>query len=382
MRKGLAHHPRGVYPAPAPAGKALVRGKNPQKLSYTSGVAAKTPRVRFGEGWTRLIVPIVLLSVLRAVPWSFGPIKRLASWFYDPAPTRRARGVAATGAIGATSAKPLLFSQSGDQSGSEPPAESLAERVAQSLRRSRATARRAEEAAEHSYSEGVARRISDRRLPPPPLPAPNLLTRPLLPPVEEPPLPVSAEVTALTPIPDSIGNLYFIGIYRNTGEATITQPRVEVSLWSADKRLLKTATGYAVRHTLEKGETTPIKILVEHYPPYAEATTELHPERELYPRRRPKLALSDIRLERGRYSGYRVTGTVQNQDAAAARYVQVIALLYDESDRIVGMDSRFLTQTLLPPGQSSPFAVEVTQVRGRPARTQLDYQAVEPLLRK
>lgn len=337
---------------------------------------AKTPRVRFGEGWTKLLVPIVLLSVLRAVPWSFGPIKRLASWFYDPAPIRRAPVAASTSA---TSALPLLFGQSGSE---PPPAQSLAERVAQSLRRSRATARRAEEAAEHSYSEGVGRRSGDRRLPSPALPAPRLLSRPLLSTVEEPPLPVAAEVTALTPIADSIGNIYFIGLYRNTGEATITQPRVEVSLWSADKRLLKTATGYAVRHSLEKGETTPIKVLVEHYPPYAEATTAVHPDREIYPRRRPKLALGDIRLERGRYSGYRVTGTVQNQDAAAARYVQVIALLYDEGDRIVGMDSRFLAQTLLPPGQSSPFAVEVTQVRGRPVRTQLDYQAVEPLLKK
>lgn len=372
MRKGLAHHPRGVYPAPAPAGKALVRGKNPQKLGYTSGVAAKTPQVRFGEGWSKLIVPIVLLAVLRAVPWSFGPIKRVARWFYDPAPTRRAAAVAAAGATDA----PLLLGHSG----SEPPsAQSLTERVTQSLQRSRATARRAEEAAEHSYSQGVARRSSDRRLPAPPLPAPNLLRRPLLLPVAEPSLPVAAEVTALTPIPDSIGNLYFIGLYRNTGEATITLPRVELSLWSADKRRLATATGYAVRHRLEKGETTPVKILVQHSPAYAEVTTELHPQPERYPQRRPKLALSQIQLERGRYSGYRVTGMVQNQDAAAARYVQIIALLYDPSEQIVGMDSHFLADSTLLPGQSSPFTVEVSQVRGRAARPQLDYQATEPL---
>lgn len=372
MRKGLAHHPRGVYPAPAPAGKALVRGKNSQKLGYTSGVAAKTPQARFGEGFTKLVVPIVLLAVLRAVPWSFGPIKRAARWFYDPAPTKRAPAVAAAGVTNV----PLLA----DPSGSEPSsAESLTERVAQSLRRSRATSRRAEEAAAHSYSEGVARRIGDRRLPAPPLPAPSLITRPLLPPVAEPTLPVSAEVTALTPIPDSIGNLYFIGLYRNTGAATITLPRVELSLWSADKRRLTTATGYTVRHALEKGETTPIKILLQHAPAYAEVTTELHPQPERYPQRRPKLALSQIHLERGRYSGYRVTGMVQNQDAAAARFVQIIALLYDQSEKIVGMNSHFLTQNLLLPGQSSPFTVEVSQVRGQAARPQLDYQATESL---
>ena len=76
---------------------------------------------------------------------------------------------------------------------------------------------------------------------------------------------------------------------------------------------------------------------------------------------------------------YRVTGMVQNQDAAAARFVQIIALLYDQSEKIVGMNSHFLTQNLLLPGQSSPFTVEVSQVRGQAARPQLDYQATESL---
>ncbi|UCF41641.1 MAG: hypothetical protein JSW43_04750, partial [Gemmatimonadota bacterium] len=44
------------------------------------------------------------------------------------------------------------------------------------------------------------------------------------------PLKVSAEVTDLTARPDSIGNIYFVGIYRNTGEAAIERPRVELTL--------------------------------------------------------------------------------------------------------------------------------------------------------
>lgn len=253
--------------------------------------------------------------------------------------------------------------------------EAIAESVQRGLDRSMATARRAEEAAAHEYSERKSPAPGRRLSLPAPLPP---LPRPVLPPVaEEPALPLAAEVTALTPVPDSIGNLYFIGLYRNTGEATISLPRVELTLWSRDRQKLAAATGFAVRHTLAKGEMTPVKVLFTHAPAYAEVTAHADPQRERYGRPRPRLELGEARLLPDRYFGYRVTGTVKNPGPAAAQYVEIIALLYDEQERIAAMASRFIAPTVLPPGQQCPFAVAVTPVQGRPARVQLDYQASE-----
>lgn len=238
------------------------------------------------------------------------------------------------------------------------------------------TQRRADEAASRTYPDREPARPSapDRRLPPARrLPAPP--TTPATPP--EPSLPVAAEVTDLTPLPDSIGNLYFIALYRNTGEAVIDLPRAELTLWGREGQKLATATGFTPRHQLPRGEATPLKVLFTHAPAYATVTVHVDPQRERYPRRRPRLELRDIRFARDRYGGYRITGTVHNRGDSPAQYVQLIALFYDAQDHLAGMDSRFTAQRLLPGGESTPFEVPVALVRGVPTRVQLDYQALE-----
>jgi uncharacterized protein YcfJ len=90
---------------------------------------------------------------------------------------------------------------------------------------------------------------------------------------------------------------------------------------------------------------------------------------------RPELRLTAGQLQRDRYMGYRLEGTVQNQDTSVAQFIQVIVVVYDKEDRIIGMDSRYTGQRQLAPGEKTPFAVPVLQVSGRPHHYRLDYDA-------
>lgn len=351
MREGLAHHLLGSLPAPALRGKALVRGKNPQKLSYTWAVDPKPPRPGLRARWTFIGVFCALIGSLAGRCFVSPPRARTPHALPpDPEGDRLLN-------------EALLASSIRD---------SLRQRASDSP----ATQRRADEAATRTYGDSSPTRAERRA--PSRLPAPTL--DPVPTPAPAPPAPdlkVAAEVTDLTPLPDSLGNLYFIGLYHNTGEATIDLPRAELTLWGHDGQKLATATGFTGRHQLLAGEATPLKVLFTKAPSYARMTAQVSPKRELYPRHRPRLELGDIRLGRDRYAGYRVTGTVHNRGSADVQYVQLIALLYDAQEQLVGLDSRFTAQRFLPAGESDPFEVAVSLVRGAPTRVQLDYQALE-----
>jgi len=193
---------------------------------------------------------------------------------------------------------------------------------------------------------------------------------------EEPENEARAEVSALTPLPDSIGNVYFIGYYKNTGTVPIWLPTVELTLWGEQSSKLAVADGYAPRHRLAPGEETPIRVLFSHAPAkWQRVTASVTPRAQTYGGPRPNLRFTAGQLQRDRLRGYRLEGTVQNQDTWVARFIQVIVVVYDKEDRIIGMDSRFIDPQQLSPGESAPFAVPMLQVRGRPHHYRLDYDA-------
>lgn len=178
---------------------------------------------------------------------------------------------------------------------------------------------------------------------------------------------LTATFTELTPLPDSIGNIYFVGLYKNTGEATIERPQVEITLLDANKKKLSVGHGYSAPSALLPGEETPVKILVQKAPPYDVAQFKITPERQRYGSAKHfKLSVEGPRLAAANFGGYDLTGTVRNKDSEAAQHVQLIILLRDAKNAIVGMDSGFLGQKLLPPGDDTPFRVHISQVRGKP----------------
>lgn len=188
---------------------------------------------------------------------------------------------------------------------------------------------------------------------------------------------VKAEFVDPVALPDRIGNVYFVGIYRNTGEAAIERPRVEATLWDDKKQKVAVGSGFAAFNNLLPGEEVPIKILVQRPPAYASVTYKIAPERVRFgTTMRFKLAIEKPKLAPAPTSGYHLTGTVRNNDASEVRFVHIVALLLGEDHSIVGMQDGFIAQRELPAGDHSPFQLQILQTARPPKSFRLYHFAM------
>ena len=177
-------------------------------------------------------------------------------------------------------------------------------------------------------------------------------------------------------LPDSIGNIYVVGIAKNIGEGIIRRPHVEVHLLNEAEKKIVVSAGYGFRDYLLPGEETAVKILVKDAPKYAKIKTVFEAEKPFHVSDRPKLKISQAKIKPGKYSGYTVSGKVTNVGSVGARFVKVGSLFYDKENKIIAMHSGYLGQKKLPPGDSAPFSFSVHLVKGKPERFTVDYEAM------
>ncbi len=184
---------------------------------------------------------------------------------------------------------------------------------------------------------------------------------------------VEADTDTFVGIPDAIGNTYFVGLIRNTGEKTVSSPRVEVRLNSGTGETVAMGYGYAPVRALYPGQEIPVKVLVKDTPDYEIAKVSVTWSDEPFPVPRFAMHFEDARLSPGKFGDYRVSGRVTNDGQGVATYVRIVALLRGKSGDIVGMGEGFLAAKRLAAGETLPFAVSVRPVRGVPKSFGLYY---------
>jgi hypothetical protein len=192
----------------------------------------------------------------------------------------------------------------------------------------------------------------------------------------EPEKKVNAEFSGITPLPDVIGNIYFVGMYENTGETPV-YPRAEIALYNTKGEKVAVAKGYGIRGYIMPGEKTPIMVLVQKAPPYKTVKSIGIPEAPSYYQPRPKLVFSKLKMSspEHRFDYYATTGRVKNTSGEDAQYVQVAVTAFDSSGRIIGHAGTFLGQTVLRNGEEAPFSIDFHIMKGSPARFTVEYSA-------
>lgn len=192
----------------------------------------------------------------------------------------------------------------------------------------------------------------------------------------EPEKKAGAEFTDINPLPDVIGNIYFVGMYTNTGETPV-YPRAEIALYNEKGEKVAVARGYGIRGYIMPGEKIPISVLVQRAPSYKTVKSIGIPEAPSYYQPRPKLAFSKLSMTspEHRFDYYRVSGRVRNASGDNAQYVQMAVTVFDSSGRIIAYASNFLGQTVLRTGEEAPFSVEFHIMKGKPERFRVDYSA-------
>lgn len=170
-------------------------------------------------------------------------------------------------------------------------------------------------------------------------------------------------------LPDRVGNLYIVGLVKNTGEAPIDHPRVEATLWDAQHHKLAVGMGFTSTMNLLPGEEFPIKLLVSRAPKYESISYQFAPKAMMYGTpQRFELAVEEPKLLPTSLGGYSLSGRMRNKSKSDVQHVRVVALLFGEDKKIVGMQDGILPQQTLPAGDECPFTVQVFSV-ARPAKS-------------
>ncbi len=183
----------------------------------------------------------------------------------------------------------------------------------------------------------------------------------------EPPKVIRAEFGDAVALPDRIGNLYLVGLVKNTGEAPIDHPRVEATLWDASHRKLAVGFGFSAIPNLLPKEEFPVKILIQHAPKYDSITYQIVPKAMSYGTpQRFQLSVESPKLGPGQFGGYRLSGMIRNTDKVSVQHGRIVALLLGEDRSIVGMHEAFAGQQMLPAGDECPFDVQISTVSGTP----------------
>ncbi|MFC1669927.1 hypothetical protein ACFL20_05990 [Spirochaetota bacterium] len=192
---------------------------------------------------------------------------------------------------------------------------------------------------------------------------------------ENPPL---GKFDRVSVIPDSIGNIYFAGIYSNIGKTPVAKPEVAIILYSKMGRKIASGHGYGIRNILLPGEETPVSILISNAPEYFRYEIKHTPKRpySFNIKRRAKIILKNTKLKKGKYSGYVVIGDIYNIDDSAIKYMNLNALLFDKKKKIIGFGTGYLKEKNLKPNDYSPFKIKITTVVGKPKSFKLDYNAL------
>jgi hypothetical protein len=181
------------------------------------------------------------------------------------------------------------------------------------------------------------------------------------------------EIISVDSIPDTIGNVYFLAMCRNSGKVAVNRPEITIRLFSDKDEKIASGKGYAFIDRLNPGEITPVYILVTNCPAYKKYEIDFTPELPfIIPeggifKKKFSGEFIDVSLRQiDSFNNHKLRGMIKNISEYDAKYVQVAAILYDKNDKAVGYGSAYINEKTLKPGSSDFFEIYLTTVKEQP----------------
>lgn len=190
------------------------------------------------------------------------------------------------------------------------------------------------------------------------------------------PLSLSAEVLDLTPIRSS-GDIWFVGMLKNTGDSPLDHPLIAISLWNRGRtQLLATIRRATERSVLSPHSSTPFKVLVRKASSFAEASASVELTACLDHCESGKLTLLSHRMT-VLPPLVRLVGTIRNDEDVTQEFVKVIALARDSHGRPLDQAFAFVSGTKLAPRATGTFETYFVLSR-KPAKLDFDLEGSLP----
>jgi hypothetical protein len=170
-------------------------------------------------------------------------------------------------------------------------------------------------------------------------------------PTEVPVLGILDNHSTYTTVLDS---LYIVGEVQNNSASNIRFVRVNADLFNSNQSLVDTDFGYTYLDVLPPGTKTCFAVLFfdapEHWSTYRLSGTFLAGGEYA-----PNLVLFDVSITEDTFGYPKILGQVRNDGSETARYVQLVATLYNSAGTVIDCDFTYVNSTHLSPGQTSSF---------------------------
>ncbi|MEM7179515.1 MAG: hypothetical protein AAF518_01275 [Spirochaetota bacterium] len=186
--------------------------------------------------------------------------------------------------------------------------------------------------------------------------------------------PINGKFYNIQELPDSIGNIYFVGFFKNTGEGPIRKPMVVVELYSLAGEKVGSGRGYGFHDFLLPGEETPLRVLVSSAPKYKtyKANYKVEPPYRYMKIERPKCKVQKVQIQTGKYGGKTLRGQVVNESSRPMQFTQLAAILYDAKKKIIGYYTNYIPAKEVAGGDYSPFSINMYSIKGKMSSYRLE----------
>ena len=172
------------------------------------------------------------------------------------------------------------------------------------------------------------------------------------------PVPLTATFEQHSVAPSAGESFYVLGVVTNTSSAPIGKVELHVILLDASGEEVFADHGYGADDLLAPGQSGPLAALVSDPPPHASFRTEVEVRAPTFvPQTAPNLTLKVLDPAPEYSSSWRFSGSVTNDGAAPARFVEVRVTGWDAQDRLVGVTHTYATgKEPLAPGATARYA--------------------------
>jgi LysM repeat protein len=202
-------------------------------------------------------------------------------------------------------------------------------------------------------------------------------------PVEPPtstPTPLPLNVTAINFQQTRQGTLWLLGAVTNPGSQPLTGVVIEATLFDGAGILLARETGFTQLEVIQPGHSLPFALLFEtppssfaQYQVTAIAGVPLPDQTRYY----FDLETFDLRGVPEGPTIYRISGQLRNRGAIDAETIRLVAVAYDQEDRVLAQRNAELAVTLLKAGAATPFEIDLIIPQGAVDHYEIFAQALQ-----
>lgn len=177
----------------------------------------------------------------------------------------------------------------------------------------------------------------------------------------------SGRFTRVSQVNDTIGNIYFLGIYENTGDTPIRKPDISISLYSTNGKELASGRGFGMHNYLLPKEKTPVKILIQNAPEFDHFKIHQKAEHPFIKRStQGKVKIENDIMKEDRYF-YNFTARVVNKETVPLKYIRIGIVLYNQEKKIIGIQTTYVKKKELDPAEESVIQTKIYGLMEKPA---------------